>query len=618
MQNNFSVKPGPGRYAMASAPPVEILSPIGNDIYKRQHNGFAMIPFGNNCFPSMEKNAVPVTQYSVLGIPPFWRATNILCGFLGRIPVELKRKRRGKKSTVETGDGRHFLMCKKPHANLRARTWKQTMGLHYQVAPSGAFSEIIRDPDTNEPEAILPLDPNRVAWGVEVDANNRPKRMIYLYIEQDFFGVPLGPPRIIDPANMLHFKGLSYDAVMGIDKIDLLQRKFGLMLARTEYQRKYYIGNARIRGFIMVPPGMQEVFGTMMEVISEHMAAQDMDPLKAIPLFDNAKFERADDTPEDQQLIEAMKTDPDTCGVITGVPGFLLGADTRDSYKSLEKVMSSFFTTTVHDQFNEFESEMDDKMLTEEELRTDELGFRFDRGELMATDVASFHTMLIEDLHGGLIAWEEAREAIDRHTDSSDGTFFVPQNIVGADPTDITGLSQGNGDDKATRKGTGVNCAKHPSGAVPAIDSRPRDAANNWVAVYNLTESTVRRVCERISNTAARASKSAEKFESFLDQLVEDSREPKLEQENLRPVYDIARGFGMLDHLPGTRVCNVFYDRLKATAEHLMTKDPDHFRKQVATICDDTSKELLVQIPELVTGHCGADDDKETDHGDDD
>lgn len=559
--------------------PIE--SPINGDLTKQHIGGSSPIHRLINIGVEEEPNSVPVTQNSVLSIAPYWRATNILCGLVGRIPLELKRRSRGNKFVTQTGDPRHFLVRKKPHSQLKSRTWRKTLQLHAMVAGGGGFSEVIRDPDTGLPMAIIPLDPNRVGWGVITDAQNRPIRTVYVY--QDNPGT--SQCRAIDMEDMIHIKGLSWDAIMGIDTTKLLQREFGLILARQNYTRKYYVGNARIRGFLMVPAGTDmALYSNMMQVISDHMSQQDADPLKTVPLFDGVKYQATQDSPENSELTESLKMTPDTVAVITGVPPFFLGADTRDSYNSLEKVMQGFFTTTADDLFDEWESELDDKLLTEDELREDELGFRFDRERLMATDVATFHKMLREDMHAGLLAWEECRESLDRTTDTSDLTFMVPQNVVGAEPTSLNGLSDSGGM---------KNDADDMQNSV--VPNRKTIAA-----VMRLMNATAERYCDRLVNAAVAKSGNIDKFESFLASIEGSAknRELEIELSHMRPVFDVAIESGLLDSAPDWTIVSRFHTALNAAINTNHANRP--FPDVVNDVCRTTTQSVVAELTQML------------------
>jgi hypothetical protein len=163
------------------------------------------------------------------------------------------------------------------------------------------------------------------------------------------------------------------------------------------------------------------------------------DPTKTIPLFDGIQFKPFQDTPDKSQLRESLEMTPEIVSSWTGVPEMLLGRVKESSYNTLEQVMRGFFFTTVDNWLDEYEDELDDKCLTEDELRAGELGFKFDRSQLNKLLVMEYHRMVREDFHAGLASWEESREALDRHTDPSDGHFFLPQNLVGRDPIQLGG-----------------------------------------------------------------------------------------------------------------------------------------------------------------------------------
>ncbi len=419
-------------------------SPVGND-FARQLTGnlggigsevARMVSHAIDDEDARHDPAASITQHSLLTIGPFFRAVSILAGLVGRLDLQLKAMGAKNRFEVQRKDPRNFLVEKKPHPNLRSMTWRQQMQVHMMLTPGG-FTEIIRDPNNKNNAtnilALMPLDPNYVVYGVVKDSKGI-ERTYYFYYDNP----GKLEPRPISFDNMIHFKGLSYNGIMAMDPVNLMRQDMGLVTSRRGYAKVYFHSNGQIRGFMEVPEKVSpEKFINFMMTVQALASERSMDPTKTIPLFDGITFKPYQDDPEKSQLNESMSQTPETVSSWTGVPQMLLGSVKESSYNALEQVMRGFFTVTVDAILCEYESELEDKLLTEDELREGRLKFVFDRSRLNALLIAEYHKMIRDDFQSGGISWEEMRIALGHHIDPTEGHFFLPQNLVGSNPIQI-------------------------------------------------------------------------------------------------------------------------------------------------------------------------------------
>lgn len=578
-------------------------SPVGNDFARQitgtlnasSHEIARMVMHAIDDEDARHDPAASITQHSVMTIGPFFRAVAILAGLIGRLDLQLKVLGKNNRSDIADDDERNFLVEKKPHANLRSSTWRQQMQVHCMLTPGG-FTEIIRDPGNPNKAtnilALMPLDPNYVLYGVIRD-KNKIERTVYFYFDNP----ESLTPRPIEFDDMIHVKGLSYNGVMGIDPINVMRQDLGLATSRRGYAKMYFHSNGQIRGFMEVPPSVSpEKFINFMMTVQALASERSMDPSKTIPLFDGIQFKPYQDNPENSQLVESLSMTPEMVSSWTGVPQMLLGSVKESSYNALEQVMRGFFTITVDAILREFETELDDKLLTEKELKQRRLSFRFDRSTLNALLVAEFHKMIRDDFSSGLLSWEEARIALSRHTDASDGHFFLPQNLVGSNPIQV------GGDPTAPRENNTKDDPK--SNRKPATEKTPASSPANY-AIKRNAEAVLKRICNRLTKAFMHAAEKPN-LQKQLEAI--DRRERSRIKEDIDILNDLSLASGLINQHVHCDILNQFRsDIVKSITEHPQMKPP----AAIQLACQSASDAILREFTCQLTGE-SADGTSET------
>lgn len=507
--------------------------------------------------------AAHVNQHTLLTVGPFFRAVTILSGLIGRLEITLQRKERNNRKLVQDQDNRNFLVQKKPNPFIKARTWKKQKQLHAMLTPGG-FTEIIRNPVNKQILALNTLDPNNVLYGVFRDKAGY-DRPVYFYYDN-----PNKDPRPIPFNDVIHVKGLSYNGVMGIDPVNLMRQDLGLAMARRTYAKTYFHSNGHIRGFMVIPPEMSaEKWLNFMETTKALMADRSKDPSKTIPLFGGGDFKPVSDTPDKSQLKESLELTPEMVSAWTGVPEMLLGRVKESSYNSLEQVMKGFFFGTLDDWLDEYEDELDDKLLTEQELREGKLCFRFNRSQLNAMLIDEFHKMIRENFASGLGSWEESREAMDLPTDPEDGHFYLPQNLVGANP---------------------IN-----PGTQQVSSGKSKENGTKNVALRNNAQHTISRICHRINKAISHAA-SKENLPKQLPGIA--ANEAKRSQKDLHLLNELSLGSGLIQFPIEFDLLGHYSQALAQT----LSSSGDDLKTAVEAACQTATNSVLSEYVNRLLG----------------
>ena len=189
------------------------------------------------------KSGVEITDTKALGLPGFWKGVNLVCRAVGKTPLTVK-KRKGEIKELDRLHPAWYLLRKVPtgaysDVPMTPFLFKQTIMGHVLVFGNG-FAYIVRDTDST-PVALILLDPRSVT---PIRENGK---LVYIV------GITTGDYRRINPMNMLHIRGLSYDGITGYSVIDILKDALGLNLAYQINQSVFFRNGMRPGWVIEVP-----------------------------------------------------------------------------------------------------------------------------------------------------------------------------------------------------------------------------------------------------------------------------------------------------------------------------------------------------------------------------
>lgn len=367
---------------------------------------------------------VDVSERTSLGYAPFWRAVNIIANSVKGMPCDIFRRQRdgGKKY-----DKRH------PAAKLlrnRAASWwrsdemRRTLTAHALVHGNG-YGPISRDQAGN-PIAIGCIDPTSVSVVVLEDGS----KWFVIYLQGKMVRVP--------DRDMVHIKGLGHSGVCGFSIIDLLRHSLGVGMAAQEFAGRFFSQGSNMSGVLMVPHSFTEekirntisAWNTMQTGLTKsHRIAL---------LQDGVKFQQTTIPPDAAQFLQTREFEVrQTVSNITGVPPHMLGDATRTSHNSLESESQSFLDYCLNPWLKEWECELMDKLLTEQQKAEDSHLIEFNRESVISMEFEKKINGIYRQIECGIMSRNEGRRLLNMPSADEEGDeFYRPANWIeiGAEP----------------------------------------------------------------------------------------------------------------------------------------------------------------------------------------
>lgn len=375
---------------------------------------------------------VLVSERSVLGYAPFWRAVSIITNAVKGLPLDVFRRQ---------PDGGKKYDKKHPAAALlrtKASTWWRsdemigTLTTQALIHGNG-YGPIDRDALGN-PLSIGILDPHNTSVAIMEDGTK--------WIVTTIRGETI---RIIAD-DVLHIKGLGSNGYCGHSVIDIMRNAFGVGMAAQEFAGRFFSQGSNMSGILMVPNHFSE------EKIRNTMSAwgQMQTGLtkshKIALLQDGVKFQQLTIPPDAAQFLQTREFEVrQTISNITGVPPHMLGDSTRTSHNSLESESQSFLDYCLNPWLREWERETMAKLLTERQLEQDSHVIEFNREAAVSMEFEKKINGIYRQIESGILTRNEGRRLLNLPSAGEDGDeFYRPSNWteIGEDPPPTAPVSQ--------------------------------------------------------------------------------------------------------------------------------------------------------------------------------
>lgn len=371
------------------------------------------------------KTGQEVDVTTVLGLSAVWRALNILSDSIASLPVEVVRKTR--QNSVESAIKHpvNRLLTINPSPLFTPYTLMQTLVTHAALVGNG-YAYIHRERVTRYPKKISIIEPHRVSIHVlEGD------KVVYKIDNVD---------RTIKPEDIIHFGGLSWNGLAGVNVLEQLADNFGLALANQEYLAKFFADGATIAGVIKHPGRLDDQSMHRLRRSWEAQYGGSKNSGKTAILEQGMDYQAIGLSPQQAAAAETKKLTIADVSRIFGVPQFLLEDLDRATFNNIEHLSLLFLKHTIRPWCKRIESELNRKLFPPDEQG--EYMVRFDLDDIHMVDLESRGKYIETMMKWGILNRDEIRER-ENYNPIADGTgqtYFVPMNMQDpANPNNNTG-----------------------------------------------------------------------------------------------------------------------------------------------------------------------------------
>jgi HK97 family phage portal protein len=356
-------------------------------------------------------SGVRVGHRRAFGYPAYWRAVNLIAGDVGKIPL-ITYRMQGANREHDRSHPAYRLLATKPNRNTTAYIFKQTLQAHTLTTGNG-YAYIDRD-RAGRPLELLILDPRNVS------ATKYNGELWYLYQPSN------SKPRKLPAVDVLHWKGLGFDGVVGYPVLEYMADSLGLAVGARDYSARYFRNNTNPGGVLEHPGKLTDIGRRNMRESWERLHRGLDNVHKVAILEEGVKYNAFQSNARDAQLLESRQFDAREIANIFGVPSHKLGDSSKVAYNSLGEENQSYWNDTLSSWFTMISQENHDKLLSEKEKAAGTHCIDFDYSAIQRANPEAQMTYATKGFAGGIMTQNEARATIGLNATADDsGEEFV-------------------------------------------------------------------------------------------------------------------------------------------------------------------------------------------------
>jgi HK97 family phage portal protein len=292
---------------------------------------------------------VMVNEKQAMRVSTAFGCVTIISEDLSRLSLDIYQ-RIGDSVRISTEHRLYGMLHDRPNPNMSSMVWRGAQ-LASMCAYGNAYSWIKRD-KAARPIGLYPLASDKTA---PVWVNGE---LMYATTQ-----TPNGRAVAIDPWNILHFRGMSLDGILGLSPIQTCKNVFGLSLAAEKFGAQFFGNGARASGVLSHPGSLEtEAYENLKKSVREWATGEAA--LRPIILEEGMKWEQITIPPDDAQFLETRKFQRSEVAALYRVPLHLLQELERSTNNNIEHQSLDYVRFCLAPKAVNVEQEINYKLLS--------------------------------------------------------------------------------------------------------------------------------------------------------------------------------------------------------------------------------------------------------------
>jgi HK97 family phage portal protein len=294
-----------------------------------------------------------------------WSCVRIIASVVAQFPLPVYQKDESGKKTRLDQHPLYRILNRAPNERMTAFHFRQTLMSHL-LTWGNAYAFVDRD-NAGRVKSLWPLLPDRTRPALDDNG-----KLVYLTrIKNDPNGISSSDNQqlVLQPDDVLHIPGLSFDGLKGYSVVSQLREDIGLGLAMTEYAARFF-GNGAIPGFVLqTENNLSPEQKTMLKAAWEEGHQGLINANRVAILERGLKVEKISIPPEDAQFLESRQFNKEEIAEIFGVPLHLLGASDKTSgaWSGVEQLSLQFLQYTINPILENWQQSIDVRLFSKAE-----------------------------------------------------------------------------------------------------------------------------------------------------------------------------------------------------------------------------------------------------------
>jgi HK97 family phage portal protein len=355
-----------------------------------------------------------------LAFVPVYACVRLLASSIASLPLPVYRRLPGGGKERDPGHPLYTLLHDQPNPEMTSCELRQALVGHLLLW-GNAYASIESD-SAGRVVGLWPLRPDQM----RVERSTTSGQVIYRYT------LPEGEERILLADEVMHWRGLSTDGLMGYSPITLAREAVGMGLAAEEYGARFFGNDSRPGGVLKSPkPLTPAAAGNLKESWeSAHMGLSNRH--RVAVLEEGVEWQSIGIPPKDAQFLELRQFQRSEIAMLFGVPPHMIG-DTEKSTSwgtGIEQQGIGFVTYTLRPWLVSIEQRIRADLFTESDRETWFAEFLVDG--LLRGDAKGRAESLAIQRQNGVLNADEWREIENRNPlpDGQGKIFLVNSAMI--------------------------------------------------------------------------------------------------------------------------------------------------------------------------------------------
>lgn len=366
-------------------------------------------------------SGIAVNGKTVLAYAPFWQGVNVVCGDLGQMPLCVyKRSSEGREEDVRHPAYR--LLRRRPNSMMNAGIFKSLLQSHALCWGNGRAG-IVRD-SRGRPMELVPFLPDR---SYEDVIDGKLFHLTKLGDDQKYTAFA--------DEHVLHIKGLGFDGITGYSVISLAKNSVGLGLAAEKHGNRMFRNGAAGRVVLEGEGKFGPEAAKQLLHDWEQMTAGIDNVGKTALLQGGIKAHVLSMSNHDAEWLGTRRAQRGEVANWLNLPPHKVGDDSRISYNSLEQENQAYLDGSLGWWFNVWEEECDEKLLSEQEKRTESHYAEFMTQKRLRADIEKRYAAYAVGISHEFLSPDEvrAKENMNKRPDGKGGVYRNPNTKSAGD-----------------------------------------------------------------------------------------------------------------------------------------------------------------------------------------
>lgn len=370
----------------------------------------------------VKPNDVNVKGKNALKTATVYACFRVLTENVSKIPIKIYQEKKPKNHYLNT------ILKHKPNEFMTTVDFWKCVEFQ-RLLHGNAYVYIDIDKNNGKIIGLYPIDSTKVSVYLE-NTESFKKSIWYIVKVSDEKEVKLSYDQV------LHFKGMTSNGIIGISPLDYLIELVENNKASNSYINNYYKNGMQTKGIIQyvgdLNPKAEENFRTKFEKMASGL--NNAHRISLLPI--GFQYQSISQKLVDSQFIENNKLTIQEIASAFGVKMHQINNLERSTFNNMEQQQQEFYIDTLQPVITMYEKELSTKLLLSSELEKD-IYFKFNIDVILRSDIKTRYEAYRTGIQSGFITPNEARAKEDLEALEGGDILIVNGNML---PLTMAGL----------------------------------------------------------------------------------------------------------------------------------------------------------------------------------